>query len=189
MSAMPKATQNLLDDAIFNVEEWLNGKVGDKFARMENTAFVTGTGAAKPAGFASQAQSTFVATADATRAFGALQYLFTGASGAFATASATVSAADKLLRMIYAFNAGYRGNLRWVMNRTTLGAIREFKDQNGNFIYDYKLGAQGIIESVFAYPVSEFADMADYTTANAVELDACQRLFVALPPQSQLAVP
>jgi HK97 family phage major capsid protein len=167
ISAMPKATQNLLDDAAFDVEGWLNDKIGDRFARAENTAFVTGTGVAKPAGFASQVQGSFVTTADATRAFGALQYTYTGSSGAFRTASATASPADDLLDLIYKFNAGYRQNLRWAMNKTTLGACRKFKDQNGNFIYDYKLTAQGVIDSLFSYPVTEFADMADYTTANA----------------------
>jgi HK97 family phage major capsid protein len=167
ISAMPKATQNILDDTAFDVEGWLDTKIADRFARAENTAFISGTGVAKPTGFLSQVQGSFVTTADATRAFGALQYKFTGSSGAFRTASATVSPADDLLDLIYSFNAGYRSKLRWTMNKTTLGAVRKFKDQNGNFIYDARLGADGIIDSVLSYPVTEFADMADYTTANA----------------------
>lgn len=161
VSAMPKATQNLLDDAAVDVESWLNQKVADRFARAENTAFVTGTGVAKPAGFLSQTQGSFVTTADATRAFGALQYTFTGSSGAFRTATATASPADDLLDLIYKFNAGYRANLRWAMNKTTLGLVRKFKDQNGNYIYDARLTAQGIVDVVLGYPVSEFSDMPD----------------------------
>lgn len=167
VSAMPKATQNLLDDAGIDVESWLNQKVADRFARAENTAFVTGTGVAKPAGFLSQTQGAFVTTADSTRAFGALQYKGTGSSGAFRTASATVSPADDLLDLIHYFNAGYRANLRWTMNKTTLGQIRKFKDQQGNYIYNPQLTATAVIDVVLGYPVTEFADMSDYLTANA----------------------
>lgn len=167
ISAMPKATQNLLDDASVDVETWLNQKVADRFARAENTAFVTGNGASRPAGFLSQVQGSFVTTSDATRAFGALQYIATGTSGNFATASATVSQADKLLDLIYAFMPGYRANLRWTMNRTTLAQVRKFKDQQGNYIYNPVLSAGALVDTVLGYPVTEFSDMADYSTANA----------------------
>ncbi len=164
VSAMPKATQNMLDDVGFDVEGYINQKIVDRFGRAENTAFVSGNGISRPRGFLT---GTPVATADASRAFGVLQYIATGASGAFATASATVSPADKLLDLIYAFNAGYRGSLVWAMNKTTLGAIRKFKDQQGNYIYDPRLGASGIIDMVLGYRVEEFADLADFTTSNA----------------------
>ena len=44
--------KKLLDDANMDVEGWLAGKVQSKLARMESTAFVTGTGAVSlpPAG-------------------------------------------------------------------------------------------------------------------------------------------
>lgn len=167
ISAMPKATQNLLDDASVDVETWLNQKVADRFARAENTAFVSGNGSSRPAGFLSQVQGTFVTTADATRAFGALQYIATGVSGGFAVASASVSQADKMLDLIYAFMPGYRANLRWTMNRTTLAQVRKFKDQQGNYISNPMLSASGMVDTVLGYPVTEFSDMADYSTANA----------------------
>jgi len=156
ISAMPKITQNMLDDAGFDVEGWLNGKISDRFGRAENSAFVTGNGTNKPRGFLDYPIAT---TADATRAFGTLQYKATGSSGAFKTGSASVSPADDLLDLIYMFNAGYRANLTWAMNKTVLGTVRKFKDQNGNFIYDPRLGANGIVDMVLNYPVKEFSDM------------------------------
>lgn len=164
LSAMPKATQNMLDDAGMDVEGWTNGKIADRFARAENNAFVVGNGTNKPRGFLTGTPST---AADSARAFGTLQYIATGASGAFATASASVSPADKLLDLIYAFNAGYRRQLQWCGTRVTLGAVRKFKDQQGNYIYDPRLGANGIIDMVLGHQWNEFADMADFTTANA----------------------
>jgi HK97 family phage major capsid protein len=163
--AVVKATQNLLDDAGVDVESWLDGKVVDEMGRQENTAFVTGNGTNKPKGFTTY---TVNQTDDATRAFGALQSVKTGSNGAFKTASATVSPADDLLDLIYKFKPGYRRNLRWGGNRLTLGAARKFKDQNGNYIYDARLGASGIIEMVLGYQWDEFPDMASYTTTGAL---------------------
>jgi HK97 family phage major capsid protein len=163
--AMPKSTQNLLDDAGFNVEAWLDQKVADQMGREENAAFVNGNGVKQPKGFASYATA---ATADASRAFGTLEHVETGANGAFRTASATVSPADDLLDLIYKFKPGYRGSLRWGGPRVTLGAVRKFKDQQGNYIYDPRLGANGIIDTVLGYPWDEFSDMAAFTVTDAL---------------------
>ena len=48
MYAEPRATQKLLDDSRVDVEMWLGRKVGAKFARTENTAYVSGNGVKKP---------------------------------------------------------------------------------------------------------------------------------------------
>ncbi len=162
--ASPRVTQNMLDDAGWDIEGWLNEKVIDRFGRAENAGFVNGNGVNKPRGFLTGAPVT---TGDATRAFGTLQYVGTGASGAFKTASTTVSPADDLLDLIYKFNAGYRASLTWSMTKLTLGAIRKFKDQQGNYIYDPRIGASGIIDMVLGYRVEEFPDMADFTTGDA----------------------
>lgn len=163
--AMPKATQNLLDDSGFNVESWLDMKVADEMSREENRQFVLGNGVKQPKGFTTY---TTAATADASRTFGQLEHVVTGANGAFRTASATVSPADDLLDLIYKFKSGYRSRLRWGGTKLTLGAVRKFKDQNGNYIYDARLGASGIIDTVLGYPWDELADMADYTTTGAL---------------------
>lgn len=163
--ALVKSTQNLLDDAGIDVEAWLDGKVIDEMTRQENTSFVTGDGVVKPRGFTSY---TTAATADASRTFGQLEHVGTGASGAFKTASTTVSPADDLIDLIYKFKAGYRSNLRWGGQRLTLGAVRKFKDQQGNYIYDARLGANGIVDFVLGYPWDEIPDMAAYTTSGAL---------------------
>ena len=56
--AEPRATQKLLDDAGFNVEAWLAGKVAERFARAEATAFVTGNGVTRPRGFTTYPSGT-----------------------------------------------------------------------------------------------------------------------------------
>jgi HK97 family phage major capsid protein len=163
--AMPAATQNLLDDAGINVDAWLEQKVSDQMGREENAAFVNGNGVKQPKGFTTYATA---ATADASRAFGTLEHILTGSNGAFKTGSASVNPADDLLALIYRFKSGYRKNLRWAGTRVTLGQIRTFKDQNGNYVYTPLTSANGIIDTVFGYPWDEFADMADYSTTGAL---------------------
>ena len=162
---MPAATQNILDDAGINIDEWLQQKVADEMGREENRQFVLGNGVKQPKGFTTYAVAE---TADASRAFGTLECLDTGTNGAFDTASATVNPADDLLALIYKFKSGYRKNLRWGGTRVTLGQIRTFKDQQGNYIYHPLISADGVIDMVLGYQWDEFADMADYTTTGAL---------------------
>lgn len=180
--ALVRSTQNLLDDAGVNVEQWLDGKVVDEMVRQENTAFVTGNGVSKPKGFTAY---TVVLTDDATRAFGELQAVKTGFNGAFRTASTSVSPADDLIDLIYKFKPGYRSNLRWGGPRVTLGAVRKFKDQQGNYIYDARLGASGIIDFVLGYPWDEFSDMAAFTVigANGIVLADWKRGYIIIDRQ------
>ena len=51
LSALPKASQRLLDDSAFDIEGWLAGRIADKFARAEADAFINGDGVDKPTGF------------------------------------------------------------------------------------------------------------------------------------------
>ena len=51
LSAMPKASQRLLEDSAFDVEGWLAGRIADRFAKAEAAAFVSGDGVDKPMGF------------------------------------------------------------------------------------------------------------------------------------------
>lgn len=163
MYAMPKETQNALDDLQIDMEQQLNDKIVDRFGRAENTAFVTGNGVKQPQGFLTPTPSS---TADASRTFGTLQYIATGVAGGFAA----IAPGDKLLDLMHEFNAGYRKNLQWAGSKRTLGAIRKFKDDNDNYIYQAGLGANGFMETVFQLPWNEFADMSDYSVSNAYAL-------------------
>lgn len=152
MYAMPEATQQLLDDAMVDVEGWLAAKVADKMARTENTAFVTGNGVGKPRGFASYATA---ATADASRAWGVLEHLATGTSAGFGTAP---NGSDKLIELVHKLKSAYRTGARWAMTRTTVGEVRKLK-ANGEYIWLPSMVA-GQPATLLGYPVSELEDMA-----------------------------
>ncbi|MGB0498937.1 MAG: phage major capsid protein, partial [Rubricella sp.] len=101
LSALPKASQRLLDDSAFDVESWLAGRIADKFARAEAASFVSGDGVGKPTGILS-----YTAVADATWSWGNLGYVATGASGDFAA----TDPADAIVDLVYALGARYRAN-------------------------------------------------------------------------------
>lgn len=152
MYAMPSATQKVLDDAVIDLESWLAMKVADKFARTENTAFVSGDGIAKPRGLLSYTMSS---TADASRAWGSFQYVATGTSGGFGS---TTNGTDKLLDVIYSLKSGHRNNARWFMSRSTLGAARKIKDGQGNYAWQPSTQL-GQPSSLLGFPVAEGEDM------------------------------
>src|SRR3546814_10088083 len=81
--ANPAASQAMLDDAMFNVEDWLADEIAREFAVAEGTAFVGGNGTNRPKGFLSH---TATDEDDAARDFGTLQYVASGAAGGFAAA-------------------------------------------------------------------------------------------------------
>ena len=78
LSAMPKASQRLLDDSAFDIEGWLASRIADKFARAEAAAFINGDGIDKPTGILSHAQ-----VANDSWAWGSLGYIATGTDGDF----------------------------------------------------------------------------------------------------------
>lgn len=151
MYATPKATQTLLDDAAVDVEAWLAGKQADKFARVEGAAFINGTGAGQPRGFATY---TTAATADATRTWGQLEHVVTGASADFHTTTA-----DPLFTLIAAFKSAYLQGANWVTTREVIAKIRKFKTSTTNE-YLWQPGLQmGQPSTLLGYPIVIAQDM------------------------------
>ncbi|GGE21658.1 phage capsid protein [Primorskyibacter flagellatus] len=151
LAALPKASQRLLDDSAFDVEGWLAGRIADKFARSEGSAFVNGDGTDKPTGFMTHAK-----VAEASWEWDKLGYLATGTSGAF---DAT-DPADALVDLVYALGARYRANGTFVMNSKTAGAVRKLKDGEGRFLWADSLAA-GEPARLMGYPVLLSEDMPD----------------------------
>ena len=79
--ANPRLTQKLMVDMHVDLVAWLSDKNGEAFGKSENLAFVTGFGVLQPRGFLDY---TAVTTDDDTRAWSEVQYVPSGAAGAFA---------------------------------------------------------------------------------------------------------
>ncbi|WP_380784582.1 phage major capsid protein [Sphingomonas sp. R86521] len=156
--ANPSASQAMLDDAAFDVEDWLASEIAVEFAKAEGAAFVGGSGVGRPKGFLTQPTA---ATGDSARAFGTLQYLASGAAGDFGA-----NPQERLIDLVQALRGPYRQGASFVMNASTLARIRKFKTSDGAFVWAPSLAA-GQPATLLGYPVIEAEDMPDIA-ANAL---------------------
>lgn len=150
--AKPQASQKILDDAAVNVEAWLAGKVADKFARDEATAFMSGNGVAKPKGI--------LAYASGTSGFNDIEQVNSGTSG--------VVTADGLLALVYALKAPYAANAVFMMQRATELAVRKLKDSQNRYLWEP--GLNGSAQSMLVgKPLYQANDM-EAVAANALAI-------------------
>ncbi|MGB4829150.1 MAG: phage major capsid protein [Paracoccaceae bacterium] len=154
LSAMPKASQRLLDDSAFDVEGWLATKIATRFIRAEAGAFINGDGVDKPKGILLPAK-----VANASWTWGNLGYIPTGAAADFSTTNAS----DCIVNLVYALGADYRSNATFLMNSKTAGAVRKMKDADGRFMWGDSLQA-GEPARLMGYPVLICEDMPDVGT-------------------------
>lgn len=154
LSALPKASQRLLDDSAFDIEGWLAGRIADKFARAEAASFINGDGADKPTGFL-----THPTVDDASWSWSNLGYVATGTAGDFDGSNPS----DVIVDLVYSLNAEYRANAAFVMNSKTAGAVRKMKDADGRFLWSDGLAASEPAR-LMGYQVLIAEDMPDIAT-------------------------
>jgi HK97 family phage major capsid protein len=147
MYANPAATQKVLDDSFVNLESWLADKVADKFARIENAAFVNGDGVGKPRGFLTYGAGTTLP--------GTIEQIPTGINSGFATDG---TGGDPLITLIYSLKQAYRSGARFFMPRAVVSLVRKIKDSDGMYIWQPGIAA-GQPSTLLGFPVVEFEDM------------------------------
>ena len=155
--ANPAASQAMLDDAAFDIENWLAGEIAMEFARAEGAAFIKGNGTNQPLGFLSSPTSL---AGDAVRPFGSVQYIGTGNTTGFGT-----NPESRLIDLVHTMKAGHRQGAAWVMNSATLSEVRKLKTADGAFLWQPGL-VEGQPDRLLGYPVVEAEDMPDIA-ANA----------------------
>ena len=148
LSALPKASQRLLDDSAFDIEGWLAGRIADKFARSEAGAFINGDGIDKPKGLL-----TYPTVENEIWEWGHIGFVSTGLPGG-------INGGDAIVDLVYALGAAYRANGTFLMNSKTAGTIRKLKDNDGRFLWSDGLAA-GEPARLMGYPVLIAEDMPD----------------------------
>ena len=133
-------SNSLLEDAAFDLASELALDFAENFGKLEGTAFVSGDGVGKPFGFMSDTS------------------LLSTVSG-----GASAITADGLIQLYHDLPAPYRGNATWVMNASTLAAVRKLKDGTTS---QYLLTTAGQfggtpMNMLFGRPVVEAVDMPD----------------------------
>jgi len=126
LSATPEATRHSINDLFFDVEAMLAADGAERFAIAEGIAFISGDGTNKPTGFLA---GTPVSTADASRAFGTLQYVATGVA-----ADLAANPFDTFKDLLFGLKSGYRANARWVMNSLTMAKLAKVRATDGQYL-------------------------------------------------------
>jgi HK97 family phage major capsid protein len=125
----PKMTQQLLEDAVINPEQWLADKIASKYERVEGAAFVNGNGVSKPRGFLTY-PSTWV---EGTAGVGNIEQVNMG--------NATALTTDGFTKVMYSLVEGFLFRGIWLMNRTTVRDAMLLKDGDGQYIWRQGLQA------------------------------------------------
>lgn len=142
-------TQQLLDDAGFDLGGWIEAKITEKFVRSENSAFLTGTGVVKPRGLLTYPTA---ATDDAARPWGTIQTLNSGGASSITS--------DALVGLVWKLRQPYRSGAAFVMNSNTAATVDKLKDGQGNYLWRpaFVLGAPA---TLLGYPVEIDEGMPD----------------------------
>lgn len=127
--ACPAGTRHLFEDASIDIASWFNTWTVNDFAVTEGNAFLRGDGVnGKPRGLATY---PIVATGDASRAWGEMQYVPAG----HASAPTDENWGKALVKTVLTVHPRYRPGSAWLMNNATLIRIREIQDANKRFMW------------------------------------------------------
>ena len=140
-----KISEELLNDAAFNVEQYLASEFARRIGAAEEEAFLVGDGKGKPTGI-------FNPTG--------------GADPGVTTAKPTDISADELIDLHYSLRSPYRARAVWLMNDATVKTVRKLKDGNGQYLWQPAITA-GTPDMILGRPV--------YTSVFAPELKAGAR--------------
>jgi len=114
LATMIKVSEELLNDSVFNLEAYISREFGRRIGNKEEEAFFSGNGTGKPLGILADVG---------------------GGQVGVTTAGATAITLDEVLDLFYSLKAPYRKKAVFVLNDSTIKAIRKLKDANGQYLW------------------------------------------------------
>ncbi|MDO9104823.1 MAG: phage major capsid protein [Methylovulum sp.] len=144
--AEPVISQKLADDSGVAMVDFLVNESSISFSEAEERALFYGDGINKPRGLDTIPTES---TEDSSRAFGTIEHIATGTSGAFATTASF----DAVKKVFYRLRAGYRKNAKWVCNSETALELSKLKDGQGNYLWDEGSVKDGTPPTLLGKPV------------------------------------
>lgn len=106
-----KISEELLNDSVFNLENYIATEFARRIGATEEEAFIKGNGSNKPTGILNTAQVGIT------------------------TAIADAITFDEVIDLWHSLREPYRKNATWLLNDSTAKAIRKLKDDNGQYIW------------------------------------------------------
>ena len=124
-----KVSDELLSDSVFDIPGYIASEFARRMGAKEEEAFFVGDGQKKPTGVLAEK----------------------GGAEIGVTAGAALKA-DDLIDLFYALRSPYRRKAVWVMNDSTVKAIRKLKDANGQYLWQAAITA-GTPDTILNRPV------------------------------------
>ena len=113
VATMIKVSDELLQDSVFNIESYIAAEFARRIGAAEEDAFINGDGTGKPTG---------------------LLHATNGAGTGVTTAGATI-AADEIIDLVHSIKSVYRKKSLFLMNDSTIKAIRKLKSIEGQYLW------------------------------------------------------
>ena len=131
LATLIKVSEELLNDSVFNLESYIATEFGRRIGNKEEEAFIVGDGTGKPTGILAASG---------------------GGQLGKTTTSTTSITFDDVIDLYYSLSSPYRKNASFIMNDSTVKAIRKLKDGNGNYIWQPSMTA-GVPDTILNCPV------------------------------------
>ena len=124
-----KISEELLNDSVFDLPSYIAKEFARRIGAKEEEAFFVGDGKGKPTGI-------FNATG--------------GAEDGTSTSTANITF-DDVMELFYSLRSPYRKKAVWVLNDSTVKALRKLKDNTGNYIWSPSVQA-GVPDTILNRP-------------------------------------
>jgi HK97 family phage major capsid protein len=158
-------SRNLVEDAAFNLAQYLARQLAEAVAIDEDNQFINGDGVGKPQGILVGGANTLSLSTASTGDANDLTF-------------------DGIIDLAYTIDSQYRQNATWLMERLTARDIRKLKDAEGNYLWPVYadnisgqprglLGSQVVEQEVMptvaagVFPII-YGDLSGYTIADRV---------------------
>ena len=134
-----QVSEELLQDAAFDLDSYIANEFGQRIGVLENTGYVVGDGSGKPTGVSTQASAGVTA------------------------AGAAAITANELIDLYHSLLPPYRARASWVFKDSTIKLVRKLADTTNQYLWQPGLQA-GAPDTLLGKPVYADPDMPAATT-------------------------
>jgi HK97 family phage major capsid protein len=148
LGTLIKVSDELLNDSAFDLTNYISTEFARRLGDSEEEAFLTGNGTGRPTGILNDSN---------------------GAKDGVTAADADAITFDELIDLFYSLKEPYRKNAVFLMNDSTVKAVRKLKDQNGQYIWQPSVQL-GTPDMILNRPVFTSQYMPTLSAGNKIAL-------------------
>lgn len=148
LGTLIKVSDELLNDSAFDLTNYISTEFARRLGDSKEEAFLTGNGTGRPTGILNDSN---------------------GAKDGVTAAAADAITFDELIDLFYSLKEPYRKNAVFLMNDSTVKAVRKLKDQNGQYIWQPSVQL-GTPDMILNRPVFTSQYMPTLSAGNKIAL-------------------